>query len=138
MTNAAFLKTFRDLRKELLVMEQQLERCGVTGRPSGLRTHGYDNMPRGTNDATAAAIQLQEGLEQMVNQQREQISSMEPHFLQLVKRARNFRDRCILNQYYYLGVSDTDLAEPLCLSVRHVNRLRNDLLTYLDNTPEMS
>lgn len=138
MTNGAFLKQYRDTLLELRVMERQLELSGTTGRPASASTFRYDGMPRGTNDRTAAAIQQQEGIEAAVRDLREEVAQMQVRYDALMHRARNFRDRCILRQYYQLCQTDAQIAECLCVSTRHANRLRAELLAHLDNTSTMS
>lgn len=138
MTNGAFLKQYRDTLLELRVMERQLELSGTTGRPASASTFRYDGMPRGTNDRTAAAIQQQEGIEAAVHDLQEEVAQMQIRFETLLHRARNFRDRCILRQYYQLGQTDAQIAECLCVSTRHANRLRAELIAHLDNTSSMS
>lgn len=138
MTNKAFLRKYRDTQLELRVMERQLELSGSTGRPASASTFRYDGMPRGTNDKTAAAIQQQEGIEAAVRSLREEMAHMQAYYEELLRKARNFRDRCILRQYYQLCQTDAQIAECLCVSTRHANRLRTELLAHLDNTSSMS
>lgn len=138
MTNAIFLKQYRETIQELRVMERQLALSGTTGKPAGARAYRYDSMPHGTNDATSAAIQQQDGIEAAVNALRSELAAMEPHYAALFARARNYRDRCILRQYYQLCQTDAQIADSLCVSVRHANRLRAELLAHLDNTSIMS
>jgi len=138
MTNTAFLKQYRETVQELRVMERQLSLSGTTGRPAGARAYRYDSMPRGTNDATSAAIQQQEGLEAAVCAVKEELAALEPRFNALMALARNFRERYILRQYYQLCLTDSQIAEYLDVSPRHANRLRADLLAHLDNTSAMS
>ena len=138
MTNSCFLKQYRETQQELRVMERQLALSGTTGRPSGTSVNRCDRMPRGTNDATAAAIQQQEGIEAAVNSLRDELAAMEPRFTSLLSLARNYRERCILRQYYQLCLTDSQIAEFLDFSTRHANRLRAELLVHLDNTSIMS
>lgn len=138
MNNATFLKQYRETIQELRVMERQLSLSGTTGRPAGANTSHYDSMPRGTNDVTSAAIQQQEGLEAAVHALREELATMEERFSALITRARNYRDRYILRQYYQLCLTDSQIAEYLDISTRHANRLRTELLAHLDNTSIMS
>lgn len=138
MIDAAFLKAYRTARQDMAVMERHLAQCGVTGRPAAVGAYHYDSMPHGTNHATAAAIQYQDGIEAAVQAMRRELADMEPRFQAIMSRARNFRDRSILRQYYQLGQTDAQVADFLCVSVRHANRLRSELLTYLDDTSTMS
>jgi len=138
MTNAAFLRQYRESHLELRVMERQLAMSGTTGRPAGAHTYRYDSMPRGTNDATSAAIQQQEGIEAAVHALREEMATMDVRFEALVRRGRNYRDRYILRQYYQLCLTDSQIAEYLDISTRHANRLRTELLAFLDEPSIMS
>lgn len=138
MTNTNFLKAYRDTLQELRVMEHQLEMSGTTGRPAGAGSYHYDGLHRSTNDSTAAAIQQQDGIEAAVTGLRQELAAMQPRFDGLLRWARNYRDRCILRQYYHLCQTDAQIAECLCISTRHANRLRAELLRHLDNMSTMS
>lgn len=138
MTNATFLKTYRDTVQELQVMEHQLEMSGTSGMPAGAGVYQWDSLHRSTNDSTAAAIQQQDGIEAAVNGLRQELARMQPRFDALLRLARNYRDRCILRQYYHLCQTDAYIAECLCISTRHANRLRAELLRHLDNMSVMS
>lgn len=138
MNNATFLKQYRETWLELRVMERQLSLSGTTGKPHGAVHYQFDEMPRGTNDPTSAAIQQQEGIEAAVNDLRSQLESMDARYSFLMKMARNYRERYILRQYYQLCLTDSQIAEYLDVSTRHANRLRAELLAYLDNSSIMS
>lgn len=138
MTDATFLKTYRDMTQELAVLDRQLALCGTTGRPASAASFYYDDIRRSTNDPTAAAIQQQEGIEQARNAKQAELDAMQPRFDSLMKRARNFKERAILWQYYRLCYTDAQIAECLDVSTRHANRLRKELLTYLDDPSNMS
>lgn len=138
MTNAAFLKQYRESHLELRVLERQLALSGTTGRPAGAHSYHYSSMPRGTNDATSAAIQQQEGLEAAVNDLRAELADMDIRFDALLRRGRNYRDRYILRQYYQQCLTDSQIAEYLDVSTRHANRLRTELLALLDEPSTMS
>lgn len=133
-----FLKNYRNARLELAAMERHLEQCGLTGRPASARAARYDSMPRGTNDVVSARIQEQDGVEAAVFALREELKPMEAHFQQLLGKARNYRDRCILRQYYQHGQTDSMVADCLGVSIRHANRLRKEMLAHFDNTSTMS
>lgn len=138
MTNTAFLKQYRETHLELRVMERQLAMCGTTGRPSGAHSCRYDSISRNTNDVTAAAIQMQDGLEATIADLRSELADMDVRFEGLLRRGRNYRDRYILRQYYQLCLTDSQIAEYLDISTRHANRLRTELLAFLDEPSIMS
>ena len=134
MLESNFLKNYRNARLELTALERHLEQCGVTGRPSSGRACQYGSMPRGTNDVVSARIQEQDGVEEAILNLRKELTPMEEHFQLLMGKARNYRDRCILRQYYQHGQTDSLVADCLGVSVRHANRLRKEMLAHFDNT----
>lgn len=138
MTVSIFLKNYRNARLELSTLERQLDQCGLTGRPAGARTNRFDSMPRGTNDVVAARIQELDGIEAALHDLRLEMQPMDMYFQQLLGHARNYRDRCVLRQYYQQGQTDSVVADCLGVSIRHANRLRQEMLAYFDNTSTMS
>lgn len=138
MTDVEFLKAYRNARQELSVIERQLALSGTSGRPLGIISRSSDGMPRGTNDATAAAIQRMDGLAQLAESMRSRLLEMDVRFGVLAEAAWGFRERCILQQYYQLGQTDAQVAECLGVSVRHANRLRSCLLRRLDGQANTS
>ena len=138
MTNERFLVDYRLARQELAHLENQLEQCGCTGCPPGARASRLGESFRGTNDPVSAAIQQQDGLEEMISEARTNMASMENRFEALVGAARNRREKCILLQYYHYLKTDAFVAGCLGVSERHVGRLKRDLLNYLNNMSEMS
>lgn len=62
MTAKEILTGCRAAVLELRVLEEQLARCLPTGTPSGVKVQRYDAPLPGTNDPTAAALQLYDGL----------------------------------------------------------------------------
>lgn len=132
MTDAVFLKTYRSAKQELAVVERQLALSGTTGQPAGMIGVKEAGMSRGTNNATAAAIQRMDGLVEQADAIRRRLAEMDLRFSALMAAAWGYRERCILRQYYQLGQTDAQVAECLGVSVRHANRLRSDLLRRLD------
>lgn len=138
MTDAIFLKTYRATRQELAVLERQLALSGTTGTPMGIIGRRNDGMPRGTNDATAAAIQRMDGLMQQAETIRRSLTEMDTRFNTLTATAWGYRERCILRQYYQLCQTDAQVAECLGVSVRHANRLRSGLIHRLEGNTNSS
>lgn len=127
MTNAAFLKAYRDVRLELTVLERQLALSGSTGRPSSVGAIRWDASP-GTNDVVSATLQLEDGLTAQVAQKRTELDSMQPRFDALMHSIGIFRDRCILRQYYGFAQNDDQIADCLGLTPRHVRRVRHGIM----------
>ena len=132
MTNRSFLSEYREARRLLRVLEEQLDRCGITGCPSGAGSCRLDGTGRGTNHRTADAIQRLDGLEAQYQSVQQALEAMEPRFQQLLKDAWGIRERSILCQYYVQGQPDEQIAECLGISARHVSRLRHQMLARMD------
>jgi len=65
LTKKDLLNNYRTSVIELEELRRQLSRLGTDGRPAGVRTVTADAI-HGTNDPAAAALQLAEGLEDML------------------------------------------------------------------------
>ena len=132
MTNAEFLHTYRNMYAELRILEHQLNLCGGDGRPSAADAIDYAKIMRSTNDQAAADRQAFDGVAAEVAALQSQLNSMEPRYEELFRQARNYKERCILRFYYQQGQTDAFVANALVISTRHANRLRQQLLTFLD------
>ena len=132
MHHCSFLSEYREARRLLRVLEEQLDRFGITGCPAGAGSCRLDGTGRGTNHRTAAAIQQLDGLEEQYQSVQQALDGMEPRFQQLLKAAWGLRERSILRQYSAQGQTDDQIAECLGISARHVSRLRHQMLTRMD------
>lgn len=131
MTAKELLANCRNQVLTLRQLDVQLEHCLSAGAPAGVKVQRYDADPRGTNDPTAAAIQLYDGL-------MEHRETMQQHLAQISGRAwttistvKDVRTLAILNGYYLQGQTDQEIAQVQGLSREHVNRLRHEALKSL-------
>lgn len=134
MTAKESLARCRAAVLELRQLEDQLQRCLPTGKPSGVKAQQYDAPPPGTNDPTAAALQLYDGLmaqREALAQDAEQLRAIAWSHL----RASAVRHMVILAQYYLQGMTDQEIARLHSLSREHVCRLRHEGLSSLDGPP---
>ena len=136
------IATAKDLRQscraavlELRQLEDQLQRCLPTGKPSGVKAQQYDAPPPGTNDPTAAALQLYEGLVAQRKDLALQVSLIGATAWRIISTQKNVRAMAILNGYYLLGQTDQEIARQQNLSREHVCRLRHEALDALDSPP---
>ena len=132
MTNTDFLNLYRHQHTQQRMLERQLRLLGNDGRPQGVSTASYERVRRCTNDRDAADRQQYDGIMQDLQQLQAQLDAMEPRFQALLDGCTNYRDRFILRQYYCYGHTDEYISCCMDLSMRHVNRLRHELLTALD------
>ncbi|MCH5287748.1 MAG: hypothetical protein J1E43_10015 [Christensenellaceae bacterium] len=130
MKDIELLAAYRDRVLALQELEEQLSRCGTTGAPASYRLSRLDGLPRGTNDPTAAAIQLSDGLEAMAKRQREELNSLWPQVLALTSRIDDVRLYMIIHHYYVLAQTIEEIAGHLYVSPRTVARLKKG---YLDS-----
>ena len=127
-----FLSEYREVRRQLRVLKEQLDRFGITGCPAGAGSCRLDGTGRGTNHRTAAALQQWDGLEEQYQRVQQMLEGMEPRFQQLLENAWGLRERTILRQYYAQGQTDEQIAECLGISGRHVSRLRHQMIERMD------
>ena len=132
MKASVFLADYREIHRQLRVLESQLEHSGITGRPAGAGSCRTDGPVRRTNHLTAAAIQHEEYLEAVCQSVQQELARMEPRFQQLLDSAWGIRERIILQQYYVQGQTDECIAECLGISARHLCRLRHQMLRRMD------
>ena len=124
MTNAEALKTYRALSIELSALEVQIRQAERAGHPRGVLVQRYD-ATRGTNDPTAAAMQLLDGLESLAERKRCALEQLRPQIDALLNQITDFRLLVILQRYYLHGDTDEQIAMRLNLSDRYICRLRN-------------
>lgn len=124
------LKEYGLALREKEIMEQQMERLGITGAPSGAR--GVSNRPPGTNDRTAAAMQQLDGLEALLKQQYEEVQRKALAGERALAMIRSSKARVVMRSYYVLRMSDDRIAEMLKLGKTTVWRIRTATESDLD------
>ena len=132
MSNAAFLKEYRQVTLETKQVNEMLRRMGHSGTPGHVRGAAYGYRLPGTNDPEAAEIQHQDGLTEELQRLGSRLQEMEPRYQALYKRARHMQERFVMCHYYEMLETDTQIAAAMGVTDRHVRRLRQNLITWLD------
>lgn len=131
MTVKEILTSCRDAVLELRKLDDQLSRCLPTGKPSGVKAQQYDAAPPGTNDPTAAAIQLYDGLMAQRAALAQDVARINKTAWRIISAQKDVRTLAILSGYYMLGQTDQEIAQVQGLSREHVNRLRHEAVDAL-------
>lgn len=126
MTDVEVLKSYRAIQLEIIAIQDQLDRAGITGCPQELGAQVYDRVGGATNDKTAASMQLQEGISQRLNEQKDELNRLVMRFDDIVNSVRDPMSRVILRRYYALGEKDEQVAFAIGWSVKSTNRARNE------------
>ncbi len=134
MTAKEILTSCRAAVLDLRKLDDQLVRCLPTGRPSGVKAQQYNADPPGTNDPTAAAIQLYEGLMAQRDELALQVSRISKTACNILRSVKDVRSLVILNNYYLLGLTDHEIALAQEMSREHICRLRHEALAALDGS----
>ena len=129
MTKKELLTRYRAAVIELEELRRQLARSGTDGRPAGARSMQTDSI-RGTNDPAAAAMQLADGLEEMLHRKETEMAEMSAEVDALLRGIRDFRTYMVVQHYYVLGRTDEQVARAMSISRGRVNQLR---LEYLES-----
>ena len=128
MTKKELLNTYRTAVIELEELRHQLSRVGTDGRPAGVHSMQTDAI-RGTNDPAAAAMQLADGLEELLHRKENELSGLSAQVDALLAGIRDFRTYLIIYHYYVLGHTDEQVAHTLSVSRVRALQLRQ---RYLD------
>ena len=128
MTKKELLNTYRTAVIELEELRHQLSRVGTDGRPAGVHSMQTDAI-RGTNDPAAAALQLADGLEELLHRKETELSELSAQVDALLAGIRDFRTYLIIYHYYVLGHTDEQVAHTLSVSRVRALQLRQ---RYLD------
>lgn len=128
MTKKELLNTYRSKVIELEELRHQLNRVGTDGRPSGCRNVQTDRVAAGTNDPTAAAMQLADGLEEMLQRKEKEKQALDKLVDELLRGIRDFRTYIVIQQYYVLAWTDEQVARALAVSRARVSQLRRQYL----------
>ena len=127
MTKKELLSTYRTSVIELEELRRQLKRVGTDGRPAGARSLQMDSI-RGTNEPAAAAMQLADGLEEMLHRKEEEIAELTSQVDALLQGIRDFRTYMVVQHYYVLARTDEQVARAMSISRGRVNQIRLEFL----------
>ena len=128
MTKKELLTSYRTSVIELEELRRQLARVGSDGRPGGCRTMQTDRISTGTNDPSAAAMQLADGLEEMLHRKEAEQQSLSGQVDELLRGIRDFRTYMVIQHYYILAKTDEQVARTMAMSKSRVNQLRVNFL----------
>ena len=128
MTAVEILQAYRGAVLERMAIERQIDQCTPLGAPGALQAQRYDRVGRGTNHATAAALQCADGYAERLEAKRRELTQIEAAFEGVLTRAKGWQVRLILRRYYGLGDSDAAIAADLDVSREWVSRLRKTFL----------
>lgn len=125
MTKQELLTTYRAKVLELEELRYQLRRVGSDGRPSGCRTSQLDSVGRGTNDPSAASMQLAEGLEAFIQRKEAELRRLNTPMEKLLKEIPDARTYMVVQHYYVFAQTDEEIGSMLSVSRTRANQIRS-------------
>lgn len=129
MTKKELLTTYRSRVIELEELRHQLARVGTDGRPSGVQTRHFDQIGRGTNNPSAAAAHLADGLEALAQRMEEELLHLAGPVDALLGQIDDYRTLMVVQRYYKQAETDEQIARAIMLSKSRVNQLRLNYLS---------
>lgn len=128
MTKKELLSAYRSGVIELEELRRQLSRVGTDGRPNGCRTMQTDRIARGTNDPSAAAMQLADGLETILQRKETEQQALLDEVNKLLGSIRDFRTYMVIHHYYVLARTDEEVARAMAVSRVRITQIRCEYL----------
>lgn len=128
MTRKELLTAYRNGVIELEELRRELSRVGTDGRPSGVRSMQTDRIACGTNDPSAAATQLADGLEEMLHRREAEQQTLAKEVDKLLNGIRDFRTYMVIHHYYVLARTDEQVARTMSMSKSRINQIRSSFL----------
>lgn len=128
MTAMEVLNLYRRTVTEIDELQRQLEHVSPSGRPSGVRGAGSRNEGPSTNNGMAAAMQLADGLSDLIRRKKEVLAGLSARVFEMLGGISDGREYQIVQQYYLMGETDESVARSLGLSTTRVNQIRRDFL----------
>ena len=132
LNNMDILEKCRAAVLELRALDDQLTRCLPSGRPDGIKVPQYDAHLPGTNNQTAASLQLYEGLMAQRESRALKLSHLSKAAWGCIKAAGQPRAMVILSNYYQLGMTDAEIAQAQGVTRETISRLRRRALNSLN------
>lgn len=126
MTKKELLTAYRNGVIELEELRRQIKHVGTDGRPSGIRSMQTDRISSGTNDPAAAAMQLADGLEELLRARETEQQALAKEVNRLLSSIRDFRTYMVIQHYYVLGRTDEQVARAMSVSRCRVNQIRRE------------
>ena len=122
------LRAYRAAVLEIEELEAQLARATPSGRPSGCGSVHFGDRGPSTNDPLAAAMQLADGLEGIIQRKREELALLTPQVISALNRITSGRMLQIVQGYYMQALTDEQIAVRIGLTSARVNQLRKSFL----------
>lgn len=122
------LRAYRAAVLEIEELEAQLARATPSGRPSGCGGVHFGDRGPSTNDPLAAAMQLADGLEGIIQRKREELALLTPQVISALNRITSGRMLQIVQGYYLQALTDEQVGVRMGLSTTRVNQIRNSFL----------
>lgn len=121
----AVLKDYRFTVVSIYAINKQMDMLRIPGEPAGLKAVKPVDAGSGTNDPVHAALQLEDGLREMLEGKMKWLRLQTEVFEKILARVEDASENAILRLYYALGYSDAEIAKELELSRQTVwNRRR--------------
>lgn len=127
MTNRELLEAYREAVLDMQELSAQLERAERSGAPRGMTLTRLDAL-RGTNNAEAAALQLAEGICDLLKRKREELAALHEPVSALLAQIGSPRMLFVVQNYYLCAETDATIARTLRMSRCRVNQIRNRFL----------
>ncbi len=127
MTNREMLQAYRAAVIEMQELAVQLEHAVKSGRPRGIQGIRLDAVC-GTNHPEAAAMQVADGIEEMIVRKRSELAGLAAPVGMLMARIGSPRTYMVIQQYYLQAATDADIARDMRMSRGRVNQIRNEYL----------
>lgn len=124
MDTIEMLNTFRRATTEIEELERQVEHVMPSGRPAGVRgASGRDGGPS-TNNGMAAAMQLADGLSELIRRKRDTLDALRPDIARVMDAISDGREYQIVQRYYLMGETDESIGLAMGLSRVRVGQIR--------------
>ncbi len=127
MTKKELLTTYRAKVIDLEELRHQISRVGTDGRPAGCRTAQTGRIS-GTNDPSAAAMHLSDGLEALADRMEADLHSLAPAVSALLMGIRDTRTYLVIQHYYVFAETDEQIGALLAISKSRANQIRQEYL----------
>ena len=127
MTKKEVLTAYRTALLDLQELMRTLERVGGNGQPRGIGAIRLEALP-GTNNASAAALQAAEGIEEMIQRKRDELALLAGPVGAVMAGIGDPKTFMVIRGYYVEAETDADIARNLCMSRCRVNQIRNSYL----------
>lgn len=128
-TKQEVLTAYRAMILEIGELETQLKQVTPSGRPAGYRGIHFGEHEPSTNDPVAAALQLADGIEAMIQRKREELAALNPEVFRIVSAITDGRVFQIIHNYYLCANTEERTGRIMGLSTSRVNQLRHQYLS---------